>query len=235
MKKLLLLASILLSVCSLFAQQLEGTFKNELDSLAFTNDKATFRLTGFAGLSVAQVGEGRYELADSFLLIHTTDYSGLKSSSQTLEGSRKDTCVVKVVGSYNYPIPTILVESRNKSNKLVEGKVTDSEGKIYLSVNDKMTSIAVSAMGYNAIAFDYTPDKDYLVRLAENEIIEQRTVVFTIDLIDDETISLLLLTDDFDAGKNRGNELKKLEKKARKSNLLDKRLKKVYVPYERKI
>jgi hypothetical protein len=235
MKKNLLLVTILLSACSLFGQQLEGTFKNGLDSLAFTNDKATFRITGFAGLSVAQVGEGSYELTDNFLFIHTTDYSGFKSSSQALEGSRKDTCVVKVVGSYNYPIPTILAESRNRTNKLIEGKVTDSEGKIYFTMNDKMTSIAVSAMGYNSIAFDYSPGKDYLVRLAENDIIEQRTVVFRIDIIDDETISLLLLTDDFDAGKNRDNELQKLEKKARKRNLLDKRLKKVYVPYERKL
>ncbi|NLY23781.1 MAG: hypothetical protein GX042_02045 [Bacteroidales bacterium] len=235
MKKHFLLATILLSACSLFAQQPEGTYKNGLDSLAFTNGKATFRLTGFAGLSVAQVGEGSYELTDQFLLIHTTDYSGFKSSSQALEGSRKDTCVVKVVGMHNYPIQTILVEAKNKSDKMVEAKVTDSEGKIYLTMDDKMTSLAVSSLGYNAIAFDYTPGKDYLVRLAENDVIEARTVVFSIDFIDDETISLLLLTDDFDTSKNKVKELQKLEKKARKSKLLDKRLKKVYVPYERKL
>jgi len=235
MKKKLLLATILFSACSLFAQEMEGTFKNGLDSLAFTNGKAIFRLTGFAGLSVAQVGEGSYEMEENFMLIHTTDYSGFKTTTQPLEGSRKDTCVVKVVGRHNYPIQTILVEAKNRSGKLVEAKVTDSEGKIYLKVNEKMTSIAISAMGYNAISFDYTPGKDYLVRLAENEIIEESTVVLKTELIDDETISLLLLSDDFDAGKNRSNELKKLEKKALKSNLLGKRLKKVYVPYERKI
>lgn len=235
MRKILLLISILLSTCSLSAQQLEGTYINGSDSIAFVNDKVTFRITGFAGLSVAQVGEGSHEMVDNFLLVHTDDYSGLKSAYQALEGSRKDTCVVKVVGIQNYPLQTVLVESRNKSKKLIRSKVTDSEGKIYFTDNEKIVFITVSAMGYNALSFKYEPGKDFLAKLAENDIIEQRTVVFKMDIIDDETISLLLLTDDFETGKNRSNELKKMEKRARKSNLLDKRFKKVYVPYQRKI
>jgi hypothetical protein len=60
-------------------------------------------------------------------------------------------------------------------------------------------------------------------------------VVFYIETVDEETISLLLLTDDFRAGKNKLVELQKLEKKVRKRNLLEKRMKKVYVPYIRKM
>jgi len=235
MKKILLLAVIILSGASLFAQQLEGTYKNGVDSIVFSGNQVTFRITGFAGLSVAQVAEGSYEQASDFLIIGTTDYSGSRSSFEALEGSRKDSCVVKVIGMQNYPVQSVLVESRSNSHKLIEGKVTGSDGKIYLKETEKMGVISVSAMGYNAIEFGYTPGKDFLVRLAENDIIENRTVVFSIKIIDEETISLLLLTDDFDAGNNRDKELQKLEKKARKSNLLDKRLKKVYVPYERSI
>lgn len=235
MKKILLLGSILLSACSLFAQQLEGTYKNGLDSIAFSNNKVLFRITGFAGLTVAQVGEGSYEMMDNYLLIDTDDYSGFKSSSQAMEGTRKDTCIVKVVGMHNYPIQTVLAESKNKSNNLIQGKVTNSEGKIFFTEIDKMALITVSAMGYNTISFEYEPGNDYLIKLAENEIIEQRTVVFKVNFIDDETISLLLLADDFKGGKDSSKELKKLDKKARKNNLLDKRLKKVYTPYERKM
>ncbi len=233
MKKILLLAVILLSGTSLLAQQWEGSYKNGLDSIVFSGNQVTFRITGFAGLSVAQVGEGHYEQAGDYLIIETTDYSGSRSSFEALDGSRKDSCVVKVVGMQNYPVQSVLVESRNNAHKLIEGKVTGSDGKIYLKETKKIGFIAVSAMGYNAIEFGYIPGKDFLVRLAENEIIENRTVVFRTKTIDDETMSLLLLTDDFDEGSNREKELQKLEKKARKSNLLDKRLKKVYVPYER--
>ena len=98
-----------------------------------------------------------------------------------------------------------------------------------------MEKIAVSAMGYDDITVDYTSGKDYLITLAENEIIEHSTVVFSIRTVDDETISLLLLTDDFKEGKNRLADLQKLEKKTRRRNLLEKRLKKVYVPYVRKM
>jgi hypothetical protein len=235
MKKILLLACILFSGISLFAQQLEGTFKNGQDSLTLSNGKASFRISGFAGLSTAQVGEGEYERIDDFLLVHTSDYSGDKSAFQPLDGSKKDTCVVKVVSLHNYPVQGILVESTNKSGKPIEGKVTGNDGRVLLTENEKTETIAVSGMGYNSISFDYTAEKDYLVILAENDVIENKTVVFRMHSIDEETLSLLLLTDDFNPGKKRDSELQKLEKKARKNNMLDKRMKKEYVPYIRKM
>lgn len=234
MKRFLTLISIALSAVTLMAQELEGTYKNGLDSLAFSDDRAIFRITGFAGLDVAQTGEGSYEVVDDFLLIHTTDYSGFKSTTQALNGSREDSCVIKVIDAHNYPLETILVELRSRSGKLIDASVTDSEGKVYFPVSEKMSRIDVAALGYHAISFDHTPEKDFLVRLAENDIIEQRCVAFKVNRIDEERLSLLLLTDDFDTGKNSSRELKKLEKKAHKSNMLPRRLKKVYIPYDRK-
>lgn len=234
MIKFLLLTCILLPAISLSAQQTDATYKNGLDSLAFNDGKATFHITGFAGLSTAQVGEGSFEQIDHFLLIETTDYSGPKSAYQVVEGSRKDSCLVKVIG-HNYPLRNILVEACTNAGKILEGKVTGDDGQVYFRNNNKVGKITVSAMGYDAISVDYTPGKDYLITLAENEIIEHSTVVFSIRTVDDETISLLLLTDDFKEGKNRLTDLQKLEKKTRKRNLLEKRLKKVYVPYVRKL
>lgn len=231
MKKFIPFTYMLLWGVSLFAQQLEGTFKNGLDSLTFDGENIVFRISGFGGLSSAQVGEGSYEYNDDYLFIHTRDFSGERSVFQELEGYRTDTCVVKVVSLYNYPIENILVESLNKSDKNIEAKVTGDDGKIILTQNNKISSIAASSIGYNSISFNYTQGKDYLVRLAEHEIVENRTVIFKIQPIDDETISVLLLTDNFDEGKNRDKELKKLEKKAMKNNMLDKRLKKVYIPH----
>lgn len=235
MRKYLLLTCNLLLTVTLSAWQPDGTYKNGLDSLAFIDGKATFRITGFAGLSTAQVGEGSFEQINNFLLIETSDYSGPKSAYQAVEGSRKDSCLVKVVGTHNHPLQDILIEACTNSGKILEGKVTGNDGQIYIRNNDKVEKIAVSAMGYDDITVDYTPGKDYLITLAENEIIEHSTVVFSIRTVDDETISLLLLTDDFKEGKNRQGDLQKLEKKTRKRNLLEKRLKKVYVPYVRKM
>lgn len=234
MKKILLLTVILLWGMFLNAQQFDGTYKEGTDSIAFSNEKVIFCISGFGGLSTAHVGEGSYEVTGDYLFIHTSDYKGNKTSFQLLDGSRKDTCVVKTVGLQNYPIQGVLVESRNKSGKYINGKVTDNDGKIFFTSCNKIASISVNSLGYNAISFDYTPGKDYLIRLAENDIIENKTVVFRIRSVDEETISLLMLSENFKTGKNRDKELQKLEKKARKTNKLDKRLKKVYVPYVRR-
>lgn len=234
MKKILLLAGILLSGLSLFAQQFDGTYKNGADSIAFSNEKVIFRISGFGGLSSAHVGEGTYELAGDYLFIHTSDYSGNKTSFELLDATAKDTCIVHTVSLQNYAVQSILVESRSKSGKLIEGKVTGNDGKVFFTSCSKIASISATSLGYNAISFDYTPGKDYRVRLAENDIIENKTVAFKINFIDEETLSLLMLTDDFKTGKNREKELQKLEKRAQKTNKLERRLKKVYVPYNRR-
>lgn len=231
MQKILLLAGILLLGLPLFAQQFDGTYKSEKDSIAFSNDKVKFRISGFGGLSSAHAGEGSYEVNGDYLFIHTSDYSGDKTTFEVLDGTQKDTCIVQTVNAYNYAVQGILVESRNKSGKLVSGKVTGNDGKIFFTPCAKITSISASSLGYNPISFDYTPGKDYRIRLAENDIIENKTVVFKINFVDEETLSLLMLSDDFKMEKNRDKELQKLEKRARKTNRLDIRLKKVFVPY----
>lgn len=233
MKKILLLAGILLWGIPLFAQ-LDGTYKIGADSIAFSGEKVTFRISGFGGLSSAHVGEGKYELSGDYLFIHTTDYSGDKTNFELLDGSKKDTCVVHTVSPQNYAVQGILVESRSKSGKLISGKVTGNDGKVFFTPCNKISSISATSLGYNSISFDYTPGKDYRIKLAENDIIENRTVVFKINFIDEETLSLLMLTDDFNTGRNRDKELQKLENRARKTNKLDKRLKKVYIPYNRR-
>jgi hypothetical protein len=234
MKKIPLLAGIFLLGMPLFAQQLDGTYKNGTDSIAFSNEKVIFRISGFGGLSSAQAGEGVYELAGDYLFIHTSDYTGDKTSFELLDGSKKDTCVVYTISPQNYAIQGILVESRNKSGRLISGKVTGNDGKVFFTPCDKIATLSATSLGYNSVSFNYTPGKDYRIKLAENDIIENNTVALKINFIDDETISLLMLTDDYDNGKNRDKELPKLEKRAQKTNKLDKRYKKVYIPYNRR-
>lgn len=231
MKRFILLIFIPIISLSILAQDVEGTYRNSADSIVFSGDNITFRVSGFAGLTTAQVGEGKFEIINNFLLVHTTEYSGDKSSFQELEGSKKDTCIVKVVSKLNHPVQGILIESKNSSNKIVSAKVTGNDGRVNLIDQDKTNKINVSAMGYNPISFDFKTNKDYLVRIAENDVIENRTVVFKYDIIDEETISLLLLTDDFKSGNNTDNELNKLDKRAKRRNLLHKRYSKEFIPF----
>ena len=232
MKKILILATVFFNVIFIVAQTLNGTYKSGTDSLHFSNDYVTFRISGFGGLSSAQVGEGTYEIVDNYMIVHTNEYSGMKSNYQDLPGSKNDTCVVKVVSINNYPVQGILIESKNKSGKTITAGVTANDGKVYLIDNEKITKISASAMGYNSIAFDNNAGSDYLISLADNDVIEDKTAVFRFNEIDEETISIILLTDNFNNNKKREDELKKLEKRARKSNRLDKRYKKEFEPFD---
>lgn len=232
MKKIILLTIILFNVLLIEAQTLNGAYKNGTDSLFFSNDNISFRISGFGGLSSTLVGEGTYEIVDNYIIVHTDEYSGMKSNFEELAGTKNDTCVVKVVAPNNYPVQGILIESKNKSGKIITAGVTGSDGKVYLTENEKIVSIEASALGYNPIAFDNKAGCDYLIRLADNDVIEEKTAVFRFNEIDEETISINLLTDNFNNDKKRESELKKIEKRARKSNRLDKRYKKEFEPFD---
>ena len=232
MKNIILLTAILFNVLLIEAQTWNGTYRSGTDSLLFSNEHLTFRISGFGGLSSAQVGEGTYETVDNYMIVHTDEYSGMKSNYKELPNSKNDTCVVKIVAANNYAVSGILVESKNKSNKTITAGVTDNAGVVYLTDNEKCTKISASAMGYNSLEFEYKAGSDYLVSLVEDDVIEEKIVVFRFNEIDEETISILLLTDNFNNGKKRENELLKLEKRARKNNRLDKRYKKEYEPFD---
>ena len=128
-----------------------------IDSLAFSNGKAIFSITGFAGLSTAQVGEGSYEELNHYLLVNTTEYSGEKSTYQATESSLKDSCKVKVVATNNYALPKILIEALTQSDKLIASKITGDDGG-YVSTQPKDWKIKISALGYDPLTIPYTAD-----------------------------------------------------------------------------
>lgn len=230
MKKIVASGCLIFTIMNLFAQDIEGTFKEGADSLSFSGNKAVFCISGFGGLSTTKIGEGEYEVINDFLLIHTSDYPGEKTTFQSLDSSRKDTLVIKVVSKQNYPVQGMLIEPLNRSGKSMGGRVSDNDGKVYLKKDSKMTKLSVSGMGYDDISFDCSTNNDYLVTVAQNDIIEHQTVVFRFSQIDEETASVLLLTTDFKPGKNQDRELEKLDNRAKKNNRLDKRMKKEYIP-----
>ena len=223
MKKIIYFIFLFVFSLTISAQHLDGSFINGNDSIVFSDDNVSFSITGFAGLSTVQVGEGTYEINDDFLLVHTKEYTGDKTTFQELNGAKTDTCTVRVMSINNYPVQGILVESKNNSGKIINASVTGSDGRILVTDYDKVSKLTASAMGYHPITIDFSPGYDYIVTIAENDIIENRTVAFRFNKIDDETFSLILLSDDLQSNKDLEKELAKLVKKARKTNLIEKR------------
>jgi hypothetical protein len=237
MKVILSFALFLATLSPLFAQQLDGIFKTNSDSITFSGNNISFSLSGFAGLSTVLVGEGTFEMVDHFLIVHTSDFSGEKTKIETLPGTLNDSIAVKVVSNQNFSVQGVFVETRGRSGRSrdsrIEGRVTNNNGTVYLTKNANINRINISGMGIDNASFDYNPANDYRITIARNEVIENSTVVFKFNQIDDEIISVLLLTTDFNEGRNREKALENLERRAQRRNRLEKRLRKEYVPFER--
>jgi len=215
-----------------YAQHYEGVFKEGNDILKFENGEVYFDMDEMGNMITNKVGKGSYEIMGDYLLVTTGEYSGEKSTVQPLPGSKKDSLGIKVTDNRNFSLSGILVELVNSSGKTLQGGVTNNEGKILFKKNLKVQKIKVSDMVYDDISFPYDPTSDFLVKLVKNNIIENRTVAFRLKKVDDETLSVLLLSSNFEPGKNQLKALEKLDKKARKSNYIDKRLKKEYEPFQ---
>lgn len=212
---------------TLSAQHIDGAYKNETDSLVLRDGKATFSVSGFGALDVHKIGEGSYEWVDDFLLIHTDEFSGEKTKLQQLNGSKQDTVVMKISTKRNVSLQGALIECYNVANKILKTAISDEKGLVFITKNPQIKKIKVSLMGYSDLVFDYNANHDYLVRMSQGDVIEQKTVVFKIKKIDEETLSVMLISSDFDVDEHKKmKELNKLEKKMRKRNLLDTRLKK---------
>ena len=230
MKKYFAALLFLSASLSLLSQDFEGNYKERNDSLSFSNGKASFSLSGFGALFTRMVGEGEYEHVDDYLLVHTSDYPGEKSVCEPIDGTNKDSIVVRVVGTDNYPVQGALTEFLSESNKTIRRSITDDLGKSRQPEDQKIKRIKVSNLGYDDVAFEVVRGKDFLVKLARNNVIENQTVAFKVRSEDEETLSIILLSDNFDPGKDKMKSLEKLDKKTEKSNVLAKRLKKEYIP-----
>lgn len=215
-------------------QEIEGNYKNESDSLFFSNGRVIFSISEFGALFTRMVGEGNYEQIGNYLLINTEDYSGKKTIHTTMDNNIADTLSIHITTLENYPVNGAMAELMSSSEKVLKRAVAGEDGKIYFQKNPKLmkkvSKAKISHMGYNQIIFDCNNDQDHLVKLAKNDVIENRTIVFELADKEDETLSIVLLCDDFNPGKDRMKTLNKLKQQAKSKNKLSKRYKKEYIP-----
>lgn len=225
---------MIIASLQLFGQNPEGCYRNQSDSLLFENGEVIFSVSDFGALSTRMVGRGSCERIEDYLLINTGAYDGEKTTFNVFEGNDNDTLRVQVTSQQSYPINGAMVEFNSKSGKALKRMITNDEGRIYFIKNPKLTKkitdIHVSHLGHNGVTLDYDNNSEYLVKLAKNNVVENKTVVFKIESEDVESISIQLLSENFESRKDKIKELQSLDKKAQKRNRLGKIYKKEYEP-----
>lgn len=219
---------IILSSSIVIAQDFEGTFKEGDNYLIFEKNTAKFNMDDGMNLLSNIVGEGTYTYADNYLLINTTDYSGTKTEAQSMVNTKKDTLTISVINQDNFFEKGVLIELLNDKNKVLVGGVTNDAGIALFKTNLKVKKIRVYNMGHDDIILDYDPTNDYRIKLAKNEVVENQVVAFAIKKIDDDTLSVLMLTTEYQPGKEPEKTLDKLSKKSQKRKVIEKRMKRMY-------
>ena len=216
----------------LFAQQLDGTFRNENDSIVFSGNNIYFSLRGFAGLHVLQVGEGTFEIENNLIVMQAAEFSGERTTMQLLYGEYPDEIFVLVTSNQNYLVQGVFVETLDARGRTIERHLTCRQGEAVFARADNVQRIRVSMMGYDNITFDYVSGYDFHATIVPHEVVENSTVVFRFNRINDDTLSLLLLSTDFQEGRNRTRALQQLDNRAQRTNRMERRFRKVLPPID---
>jgi hypothetical protein len=200
---------------SLFAQNLVGRFAEDNDQISFENGKANFKIGGNGGIIVFYCGEGKYEIKNDYLLIHTSEFNGEKSIIKPID-TMSDQLELTINDKQGNAIQGASIVLLDSKGKFIVGAMSNDKGISLLHRSSQIKQIRVSFIGMDDLKFDYNQNCNYIIKLAPIDIIERQTVVFKITKYDNKSLSLILLTFDFNPKKNITRELRKLERKTKK-------------------
>ncbi len=208
---------IIVFVAVTLAQQFNGKYFDNEDYLLFEGDSVKIDIQSDGGLTCQIRGIGKYEIIDEFLLINTGEYNLSKSIFTTSEKDEKFTKVLVRDENGDF-IPFVNISYLDKQDKIFGGGVTDFDGICVIENHERIVKIRVSFVGYNSLIIDFKSNFDYQVILANGLILENQVLVFKINAMEMNRINLTLLSINFNPNRNIVKSLKRLDRKANKSD-----------------
>ncbi len=215
MKTTLFCTIFLFMVIICKAQEMEGRYYDHLDYMVFENGLADFRIQNDGGLTIDLYGKGKFEIIDDFLLIHTAEYQGEKSSYTKNEKMGQYSTII-VRDEKGVPLPFINIAFLDSTNKVIGRGVADTAGKFSIINSHGISRLKLQFAGYSGLTMDFKPNFDYQVRFVGGLVIENKIVVFKMNNKENGKIKLVLLMINYiDSGCN-SKTLKKMYKKVKK-------------------
>jgi len=208
---------IIVFVAVTLAQQFNGKYYDNEDYLLFEGDSVKIDIQSDGGLTCQIRGIGKYEIIDEFLLINTGEYNLSKSIFTTSEKDEKFTKVLVRDENGDF-IPFVNIAYLDKQDKIFGGGITDFGGVCIIENPEKIVKIRVSFLCSNSVMIDFKPNLDYHVIHAEGWILEHQVLVFRINAMENNRINLTLLTFNYNPDRNIVKSLKRLDRKANKSD-----------------
>lgn|GEM_PF-3300469 len=222
MKKCILKTFLFIGLtCNLYSQELYGTYYHNFDTIEFSSEFAEFTIESDGCLTYTLKGCGSYEIFQNFLLIYTKEYTGQKSG-YFLSESKADSAILTVTDMDGEIIPGVTVVYLDNNGNIVGGTVIDKRGYTVLPRRTDIVKFNVAFVGFEQLTLEYTQNTNYSVSLYPGKILEYVTIAFKIDSIRENSFTLILLTTDFKSTpNNKLKDLKKLEKRAIRTNTPD--------------
>lgn len=198
-------------------QTIEGTFHDNGDIIAFRNGMAQFEVFSEGGLVIQLRGNGKYEIVDNFLLIHTGVDKNLRQSyydTTLAAGSPKMT----FVDEEGNPLLSVNITYLDLSGEIIGHSYPDARKMAHI-LQHRTATVQISFIGYDDVSIKLRNGYDYKVTLAEGQTLEDKTVVFKIISSDLESLNLKLFSEDFTVRQNVRKDLARLERKVKPQNL----------------
>ena len=199
-----------------FAQIIEGRYVNSNQFLEFKGDSLNFSIHGSGGLIINYKGIGSYEVIENFLIIHTGEFNGPKSSFQKIDN--QDVSCIFVSDIIGNPIIGATIRYLKLDSKIIGGTVTSEDGAATIHKDKNIAKLSVSYLGYDGLIIDYSPSYNYQVNMHDGEIIEFKVVVFRINKSDGNSLNLTLLSVNIDENFSL-KELKSIANKEKDYNV----------------
>ncbi len=196
------------------SQNLAGLYKCQDLHINFHNDTAEFVIAGEGGVIFIYKGCGKYKVINDFLVIDTKEYCKEKSKYKKIENN-SDTTTIKILDSdndfdiENYASVTFIDRYRKELNYLR----TNSDGIITVINDFNIDYFYVLAAGYEQIKVKYEPKIDYIFSMVDGEFIENETLAFHLDILDNHTFELYQLGTVKKSNKNLLRQLKKSKRR----------------------
>jgi hypothetical protein len=115
-------------------------------------------------------------------------------------------------------IPFVIILFVDDENNILSNTYTDFDGLVSVKSDFKIKKIKVSSVGFQGLTFDFYEGKDYKIYLSEGVVIEKGNVVFKINSMSNDEVSLTLLSTNFKYKRNLEKALHKLEKRVDELN-----------------
>jgi hypothetical protein len=191
-----IIIALFLNYGFLRAQSLAGEYKYSDETISFNQESMAFRIQSNGGVTSSLVGQGQYTIIEQYLVVKTRQYEGLRSHYEKNCDESFGIDVRHGEAGYN----VIYKQSDGRYEKTPSGETK---------------TIVVTVLGGDELIIPYS-NCHFYVSIYSVHVIEDNITVFKIHSVEADSVTLELITTNYDSGVISYKKLRKKEKRLKR-------------------